>query len=297
MQQAPQDQTTIRISFGGLLLALLFLLAVGVGGGVLGARYGIAPLPPLTSEIATERLVATVQEVTLSPSTAHTDLIKDRKRSVIALGQVTGSSVTLRGLAAVITNDGLLVSTIDTSSFDNLSAFTADGTRVAVAKVGDDTLYGLTYYRLQNNVLTPFELASNDPSPGQDLIALSRAEATLEPDIAITQVRSYKLPPESRAAGVLRYILFDEEVSLLPGTPILDEEGRVAAISVGTGEDRALPVTYLTSSLNRVTQGRREYNPFTQFGFTVSPEFVFRERDNALVFSLQVATITPGLAA
>ena len=124
-QSNTSPERTVRLSFGWVVIAVIGILILGVIGGVLGQQILNPALPPLTQS-SDDQVVTTVQQVTISPNTAIVDMIDRAHRSVMLLGSVNGERRNIAGSATVITNDGLLATTLATPSGE-LVAFDADG--------------------------------------------------------------------------------------------------------------------------------------------------------------------------
>lgn len=292
--QSPKEsqQSVIRISLRWVLLGTLSIAVIGAVGGMIGSSFISPPLPPLSE--GQDRLVTTVQEVTISPSTATASLVERYDRSVLALTTETASGEQLvQGIAVVLTNDGLLVSPLDLSG-DAIVVFDGAGRKTPVSKVGRDAIYGLSYYRLSNAVVPPFEMASGDPAIGSTLLGISRSQISLTPQAVSWQVSEYTLPGGSAPAGWQRLLhVTSPTADVASGTPLLDDEGRLSAMLLSGANGAALSVSDIRASLDRVTTNQRELNPLAVWGFSLDYQFRFSSDRTRRDFVAAIAAVTP----
>ncbi len=288
---ANQPHQTIRLSLRSIIVFILLVVVIAAIGGWFGSTIFGPRLAPLTNE--QEQFITTVQEVTISPNQSKAQLVDRFQRSLLLLGEINSGTIAQASVGTVLTNDGLVVAARDVSS-ETLSAFDSSGTRLPLNKVGADQLYGLTYYRLDQSVIPPFELSPNNPSVGTELLGIDRSADTLAPRAAAWQLKEYFLPPAGTTPGRQQMIrLVSTTSGMLPGTPLLDEEGRVAAIIDDPIAASAIPVSDIRVSLDRVTTGQREADPFARMGLRLAYQFRFDESQSQKRFSAVIAGVTP----
>ena len=291
-QPKKPPQTVIRITLRWVVLATLFIAVIGAIGGIIGSSFISPPLPPLSE--GQDRLVTTVQEVTISPSTATASLVERYDRSVMALttDSATGESL-VQGIGVVLTNDGLLVSPQNISG-DAIVAFDGAGRKAPVSKVGTDAVYGLSYYRLSNAVVPPFEMASADPTIGTTLVGISRSRQSLTSQAVSWQVHEYSLPGGSAPVGWQRLLQVVSPVAdVAPGTPLIDDEGRLSAILLSGANGVALSVSDVRASLDRVTTNQRELDPLNIWGLALDYQFRFTADRSRREFAAVITAVTP----
>lgn len=283
-----EGKSVVRLSLRWVLFALVLVLAVGAIGGMLG-QQAVKPRVPLLND-QRDQIVTTVQEVSISPSQAAQQTVKNARRSVLLLARSTGSELAPFAIGSLITNDGLVASVHKPVQGD-VFAIDDTGTRVALSAVGTDVLFGITYYRVQDAVIAPLDFAQTDPDIGMQGIALSRSVATMGPVSTSLSLSEFILPAEQALPGVQRLAQFSE-VGILTGTPIIDDTGMLTAIMYGE-EGQALPISTVRASLDRITAGTRERNPYDRLGF--EPAFVFGTTSQDIVpqFRVVVSSIEP----
>lgn len=289
MTTVPPSTTdsVIRLSVGWIITAVLIIVLCGFAGGFLAQQFFRAPLPPLTNE--TDRLITTVQEVTISPNTSTADNVSRANRSVFLLSRSAATAPVASGF--VVTNDGVIVSTVDITGPSPI-AFDQEGRSLALARIGRDELYGLTYYRLPNNVVVPLDVRQSDPPVGYELLALSRNDATYLPRTMTFRVGEYQLPT-NLALGVVRVMRGDITTSeSMQGSALIDDEGKVAGI-LQSGTGIAYPVSHIQASLNRFTSNQREVDTFATVGLTIANTFQVIAPEQTVAFHPQVLAVTP----
>lgn len=292
-ESQPRDRV-VRISLGWLLLGGVCVTALGWLGGILAMQWRTEQ-PPLPD--ATQRLVTTVQEVTISPNTSAAELLQSKQRSVVLLARRQGERLVPAATGIVVTNDGL-VATV-TPEADGLLAFDHQGRELAVRTVGQDALFGVTYLRLSESVLQPFDVRIEAVPEAYQLMGVSRSENTFRPRIFFYPVWESALPPELAPRGVQR-VLRGPAASgeLLAGSPLLDDEGKLAGVLLNPAAGLALPADHLTASIERVSSGSREADPFTGVGLRIRYSFVPPTgADSELRFAATVTAVVPNSPA
>lgn len=281
----------VRLSFTWILAAFIVILIVGMAGGFAAQQLFRTPLPPLSNE--SDRLITTIQEVTISPNVAATQLVERANRSIFLLSRSQDSAPSATGF--VLTNDGVIVSPVDLTT-GTLVALDHEGRALPLTRIGRDDVYGLTYYRLQSNVVVPLDVRQDDVPVGYELLALDRSQATYLPRVVSFRVSEYFIP--TGTASAIQRMMRGTEVTaeIGVGSPLLDDEGKVAALLYAPTAT-AYPIGHLQASLARVTSNQRESNPFAQIGATLSYAFASPRRGEAVQFQAQVASVTTGSPA
>lgn len=285
MAPSPTADTVVRLSVGSIIFGIVVIVACGFAGGLLAQQFFRAPLPPLTSE--TDRLVSTVQEVTISPNIAAADNVGRANRSIFLLSRSPEATPVATGF--VVTNDGVLVSTADITTPSPI-AFDQEGRALALARIGRDELYGLTYYRLANNVVVPLDLRQTDPPVGYELLSLSRNETTYLPRTIEFRVGEYTLPT-NLAPAIVRVMRGSSNDESAVGSALIDDEGKVAGI-LQSEAGIAYPVSHLQASLARFTSNQREADVFAAAGLTLTYTFQTVLPQQTTSFHPQIAAVT-----
>ena len=260
----------IRLSLTWVVLIGVAVLALGAMGGMIAQWWWQPNLPPLpTTE---DRLITTIQEVTISPSTATAELTKNHERSVVLLARAEQpSSPVATGL--VVTSDGI-IATLENTLQGELVAIDGEERTTPLTHVGNDVVYGITYLRASRGVFSPFDVRDSDAAPGTTLTLLTRSPETLTPKVHALLVEEYRLPEKADAAGWQR-LLGATRISpaAATGSPLLDDEGRVAALLLPGEEGKLLPGVLLRRSLERVASGNLEQNPISERGLAFDYTF------------------------
>lgn len=295
--ETEQQAGVARLSLRGVLVMLLLVLGAGFLGGYVGGLWFTPNLPPLTND--SDQLVATVQEVTISPSKAAAELVAEQRDSVLLLGHVTDETIEPVAIGAVVTNDGIVVTpTLPRQQPSNLVAFDGEHAGIGLSLLGRDEVYGLTYYRLQDGVLTPFDLAQVDPAVGGELLEISRDRVTTLPMALKVGIEKYELPESSQVKGWQRLVRLNQpsDKAFLLGNVLVTDEGAVAAMRISP-EGIAVPVSVIRESVQRLTRQEREYDPFEPWGVTLRYDFLYEASSGQVRFRAAIAEIAPGSAA
>lgn len=251
----------VRVSLAWILAGTITVVVLGMVGGVLAANLWWPRTIPVTEEGG--RLVSTIQEVTISPNIAAAEILEASERSVVIIGQ-KGATALATGFVA--TNDGIII-TAGKLPADQLIAYDYQGKTVALERVGDDKLFGLTYLRAREAVLIPIDMRAEPVPVAYGLIAVSRSLPTLLPQAEFYRVSETILPPELAPAGIQQVFKGTQLAEAdLAGSPLIDEEGQVAGILINPLAGLALPVNQLKESLDRVIGGQREKDRFGELG-------------------------------
>lgn len=288
------EQKSIRISFFGLMVGLLLIFVVGIFGGLAGR----ALTQPQSALIRSDHgdIVPVVQEVTISPSQAAADIAAKSGRSVFALvrGETEATEESL-GTLLLLTNDGLAV-TAGIVREQALSAVDDTGRVVTLTRVGEDAVFGLTYFRLTSGVFVPLELRGENAPTGSRLLGLTRRVLPSEPVAFAFSLREYQLPERGTPIGQQQMMRGEGVFAEAAGAPLLDDEGRVGGILIDGEEGLSLPVSAVRESFERLVQNTRERNPFEDLGLTVVFDFV-RVEAAAPRFVAQVSAVKPASVA
>lgn len=280
-----KKEQTIRLSVTTLAVMLGGVVLFGVAGGVV-AQFFFPTATPLTD--TAEPVLTTVQQVTISPSNAAVKVVEQVQRSVLLLGDDIGF---------VLTSDGLVVSPVELKASTPV-ATDERGLQLPLETVGRDSVYGLSYYRLQNSVLPPLDIRRDDPGVAAQLLAVGRSVASFQPRVSIYALQEYVLPPDGSARGWHRLQHGTPLGSrVLPGTPLLDEEGKVSGVLLDATQGLALPVAQLHESLNRVVANKREQDPFEEVGIAARPVFERFSPERPVALGLQLVAVRPQSSA
>lgn len=281
---ANSSQTVVRLSLRWILLVAVVMLLLGIAGGIIGVTIS-SPKTPLIPP--RDQLVTNVQEVTISPNQAAQSSVANHERSLLLLAQGSRNNPVVFAAASVITNDGI-IATLNPPVRDEVFAIDSSGAYVDLESVGQDVLYGITFYRARDGVFAPFSLATTDPAPGALLLQLSRSSETFAAQARQHTLEQYTLPTDEDVLGWLRTGLLTNAVPTLAGSPLLNDDGTVAALLIDSAGNRTIPVSYLRRSLERLSAGQREHNPFTTLGFTLRPTFAASTNQTGVEFQLVV---------
>lgn len=291
-----QADKVLRVSFGWLLITMFFVVVMGMLGGWLAGKIWM-PLAPLTIEDGGQ-VVTTTQEVIISPNLSVAKVLERVERSVVMIGKKSErATFLLSATGVVITNDGLIVTAGDVPR-SQLVAYDTGGKEMDVDYVGADELFGLTYLRIKEGVLSPIDMRAEQVPVGHELMAVSRNVTTLMPRTEFFRVNEYILPPELMPSGrqqILRGTIFNDFV--LVGSPLIDEEGRLGGMIVNPEAGLGLPINQLKESIQRLTEGAREFDPFRELGFDIHYSFTEIEGTAERQFVGTILAVKAGLPA
>ena len=278
----------VRVSLTWLLVGVGAIIVLGMVGGTLAAQLWM----PGTASLVTgesNRLVSTVQEITISPNTAVTQMLETAQRSVVLLK---------RGATAfVVTNDGMLVTAGEVPAGE-IVAYDYQGKTITLEFVGRDELFGLMYLRAREAVLIPLDMRSEPVPVAYELIAVSRSLPSLFMQAESFRVSEHILPPELMPAG-LQQVMKGTQLAeaALVGSPLLDDEGLVAGLLINSQAGLALPFGHLKESLNRVVGGQREKDLLADLGLELHYTFAAASETEARQFVAEVRTVLPNSIA
>lgn len=278
----------VRVSLTWLLVSVGAVIVLGMVGGTLAAQLWMPRTAPLVPG-GSDRLVSTVQEVTISPNIAVTQMLETAQRSVVLIDGGT--------TAFVVTNDGLLV-TVGEVPRGEIVAYDYQGKTMTLELVGRDELFGLTYLRAREAVLIPLDMRSGPVPVAYELIAVSRSLPSLFAQAESFRVSENILPPELMPAGIQRVMKGTQlDEAALQGSPLLDDEGLVAGLLINPRAGLALPVSHLRESLDRVVGGRREKDLLAELGLELHYTFATASEAGVRQFVAEVMIVTPNTVA
>lgn len=278
---------TLQLSLSIILLIFLALLGTGVLGGYIGSRMFTTSLPIVSDTKGT--IVPVSQQVTISPSKAAADIAESHAKSVFLLAEKTSKGIIANGIGTLLTNDGIIVTTISPLK-EQLVAIGDDGTSLPLTLVGQDELSGITFYKINDRIVAPIDVAQNSPRIGSSLLALYRNSSSSQLSVAPFVFSSATAPTETAPLGIQKIAQLVGSEIIPAGTPLLDEEGKLAGISIDSANRMALLVPDIRLALDRLSSNTISQNPFTSLGFTVSWKPVALE-DGSLKMSAIIETV------
>ncbi len=284
---------TLQLSLSIILLVFFALLGTGILGGYIGSRMFTTSLPIVSDTKGT--IVPVSQQVTISPSKATADVVANHAKSVFLLAEETSKGITSNGIGTLLTNDGVIVTTIPPSK-EQLVAISDDGSSLPLTLVGQDELSGITFYKINDRIVAPIDVAQNSPRIGSSLLALYRNALTSQLSVAPFIFSAATTPAETAPLGIQKVAQLVGSEVVPAGTPLLDEEGKLAGISIDSANRAALLVSDIRLALDRLSSNTISQNPFTALGFTVSWKPVVGD-DRSLKMSAIINTITPNSVA
>jgi len=285
------DTPVIRVPLAWFAAGAVLILLLGMAGGILANQIWPPVAPPGNDQ---ERIVPTVQQVTISPDTAAASSLALANRAVVHLAVRQGESWEPKATGTVLTNDGVIITPAVLKG--EVAAIDYQGVAIPLDTVGVDSVYGLQYFRLRDGVLAPLDLRS-DPLPvGWELLLAGRSLESPEPYAASFRVQEYALPPELGGFGPgVRRLVRGQPVphSTLRGAPLLDSDGRLAAILLNPDAGLALTSEHIRESLQRLAAHTREQNLFADIGFTPVYRMTPAASSVAPRFVMAVETVAP----
>lgn len=288
-QQETSNQV-VRISLLWLFIGTLAILLLGVAGGIIANQiWPPAVQVPLTNE--GNKFVTTVNEVKISPNQATQEVVNTANRSIVGINAKNNPKNAL-ATGIVVTNDGLVVTTANLPEIE-LSAKDWQGREVPLNLVGTDEMFGLTYLRIEEGVLSPIDIRSNDVSPGNELILLSRTEKNSLVRTDKFMVNEWTLPPEISPQGIQRLLKGNYSVNnLLPGAIILDEETKMSGLVLNKQAGLVIPADHILTGMQRLADNKREVNPFKKLGLNI--HFNLTDiKQQGRAFVTQVVSVQP----
>lgn len=286
--QDTNPSTTLRLSLSSIVLGIFFLFIIGIAGGYLGYRLAPGPITILPNGDRT--IIPVAQNVTISPSKTGEDIVATQGKSVLLLVEQTSKGVKPLGNGIILTNDGVVVSTQPLPN-TAISAVLDDGNITTLTLVGVDTLSGLTFFRIPDQILPPVTLAQSAPNIGSEVISIARNDATMRLTASRHTVSAIIAPTTTETLGIQQVALLSGAV-VPPGTAFFNDEGRLVG-ALGTGEaPTMISVPDIAAALGRLSAGTLTENPFATPGFTVTWRLV---QDTAGIFGMRavVSSITP----
>lgn len=280
--------TVIRISLRWVFGLAALVVIIGFAGGFLGSQLVYQPLPPLRHD-STGNIPA-VQEITVSPNTNTEVIVEKNERAALVLALERGGQFQFIGFGIVLTNDGIIVTPIERQP-EALVAIDHAGSRIALTLVGTDSIYGLTYYRTDERVMVPADLAQEDPAEGSQVVVLSRSVQSFLPRVTHAAVEEYLLPRDKWPIG-WNYAIRHTSLGAA-GAGLFDYSGRLVGIVAFQEPSLAIPVSLLRASLNRITAGDRELNPYKRYGLDIARAFEYDSVINTHAFVVKITRVVP----
>jgi hypothetical protein len=288
-----QDQSSdqiIRISLVWIFIGIVMMLLLGIIGGVLANQLWPTQRMPLVNE--QEKIITTVQKVTISPNKAASEVVATANRSIIGITSKASVNKTLIATGIVVTNDGLVVTSSKLPSSE-LLAIDWQGLEVPLKLVGRDDFFGLTYLRIEEGILTPLDVRGEKIPIGNKLLVLNRVKETGLTRVDDYLVKEWVLPPELGPSGIQR---------LLKGTPIdntvltsgalIDEDIRLAGIVLNEEAGLILGGDHLLMSIQRVATNKREADPFGELGIKIHYALE-TSKNGERIFAAEIISIDP----
>lgn len=225
----------------GQMLAVVALIAVGV---LAGARVWS---PVKTVE---QRVAAPIREVVsrVSPLENLPDLVDAACPAIVSLHLPGPDSATAQGI--VLSGDGFILTTAALPDGATPDVWLDDGQRLKAEIAGREPLSGVTLLRVAAKNLSTVQLADPDlPRPGTRGFTLHSPAArgcVVDPAVAASDFVT------EDAAEDYYVRVHGSGGPLVPGTPFLTVDGRVAAMAQpgrdpASGADRFLPADLLTT--------------------------------------------------
>lgn len=286
-------EQVIRITFGWLVVGAVIMILLGMFGGIV-VQY-VIPRQQLPLIPDQQQLVSTVQEITISPNQAAARIVDAAHRSVVALAQTEQAASSFVGTGVLLTNDGTLATTF-TGTVTNVIAYDFRGIPLQLDFLGHDALYGLTWWKIRDGVFAPLDLTNDDPAVGSELLALARVPETFQPRVGSYKVSYYNLPSEESPPGQQRIavgstLAVDET---FVGSPLLSEDGKLAALLIEPRTGTALTALQLREGLARLIDGKREADPLAELGVTVRYAFSPASTSQQQRFYVEIINVQPG---
>ncbi len=281
----------MRLSFGWVVTGFIVIILLGIAGGFVGQKLSRPILPPLTSD--SNQIVSTMQSVTISPNTAVTEIVAAAERSVLLLGPARSiSERTTIASGFVVTNDGLLVSASGLPAVD-LTAYDGSGRNLRLERIGDDPLFGLTYFKIPDNVVVPLDVRKNDSEAGEQLFIISRDRHSFKPTVVPYFVNNLEIPGTNTPKGLQRIMTGTKNnAPLIRGAPLLDDNEKLAGIVIDPEAGIVVPVNHVLASVSRITKNQREQDQFVNLGLGVTYGFVSSDQQ-AVKFGVTVSSVVP----
>ena len=289
--QGQTSDQVVRISLVWVFVGVLAMLLLGVAGGILANQLWPAPKMPLINE--REQIVTTVQEVTISPNKAVADVVTTVNRSIVGITTKNSVDRSLLAGGVVVTNDGLVV-TSATLPKSELVAIDWQGIEVPLSLVGQDELFGLTYFRIEEGLLSPLDVRVEAVPVGNELLIVSRAKATGLVRVDGFRVKEWVLPTELGPGGIqqlLKGAPIDKIV--LTGSALIDDEMRLAGIVLNGQAGLIVGGDHLLKSIQRIATDKRELDPLSELGIRAHYALEI-DKKNGRIFVAEIVSVDEG---
>lgn len=286
------ESTTVKLSLGSLVLLCVGILAIGALGAFIGAKIASPRIVQQTSD-SNHTVVPISQEITVSPSKLITDIASSKSKSVVVLAHQSSKGITAFATGVIITNDGVILSPQDGGS-DPVVAIGDDTAITPVTHIGQDSLTGLHFFKLDHALVTPIELSQTPPQVGASLAGLLRTQQTMRPGVALTSLAQIIPPSDHTASGIQQVGIYQPtQIAILAGTPLLNEDGTLSGIVSDTENHVALLVPDIKSAISRLSSSTLASNPYTDIGFTITWNLA-QDTQSHLLVQAAVQSVTPG---
>ncbi len=265
------EPKTVKISLGILIAIIALLACVGAIGGYIGshinktARIEVAPSSPNSSGT----MIPVSQQITVSPGKLASDIAASKSKSIFLLVHKTAKGVKVFATGVAVTNDGIIAST-QNGGTDPVFALGEDATLIEATQIGTDVLTGIHFFKLQNALINPIDVTQTMPKIGSTLLALSRSSVTISPLIQATVMSQIHPASADTPEGIQQIGAIQMLPSAVPGSAILDEDGKLAGLLLTDDGSSVLLAPDVAQAISRLSSNTLSYNPFTDLGFTIN---------------------------
>lgn len=286
-QNQDSDQI-VRIPIVWVFIGVLAMILLGAVGGMLSSQLWPTQRTPLTND--QEQIVTMVQEVTISPNQAAADVVAKADRSIVGIITTSSSDKTLIAAGIVVTNDGLVM-TSATLPKSELVAIDWQGAEVPLRLIGRDELFGLTYLRIEEGLLSPLDIRANNVPIGNELLVVSRAQTTRSVRADNYLVKEWVLPPEIGPSGIQQLLKGTPiDTAVLAGSALIDDETRLAGIVLNKQAGLIIGGDHLLMSMQRIATNKREVDPLGELGIKVHYALEVDE-DGKRIFVAEIVSV------
>lgn len=280
----------MNLSLGMLCTAIVVLFVVGILGGYIGAR--IAPAPRTVLEDGSKTIVPVSQHITVSPSKIGEDVVVTQGKSVVLLVQQKNKETVPLGRGIILTNDGIVASTQRFSDIP-LAAVLEDGSVVApLTFIGQDTLSGIIFFRIPDQILPPVTLAQSAPKVGAEMLSIIRDERTMHVASGRHTLSAIVAPDGKHAPGVQQVGILSGDSPTLPGMALFDDSGALVGVMNDEDTPTILLLPEITAALSRLSSNTLAQDPFSDIGITITWK---TQQDRSGVFGVRavVSSVVP----
>lgn len=279
---------TIRLPLSALIFIFIIILCVAIGGGIVGSRMLASQLPMRSDGSGT--IVPVSQQVTVSPSKLASDIVATSGKSVFLIAHKNTKSISALGTGLALTNDGIIMSLIDTKEEDAVG-IGEDGSIFPLTPIGHDELSGISFFKASDRIVTPLKVSQDTPLVGSSFLALFRQEDSAQITAHPAAFSATQLPTEATAPGIQKIASMESSTPIPLGAALMDENGNLAGVVLDPIKNSAMFVSDVRSALSRLSSNQLSSDPFTLLGFTVSWKTQI-EGNNALRVKSIISSIT-----